>query len=74
VASRGTEIFTVVGNKIRWADLARVKDQWEDSSHRGPSYSGAGDGLGDENSLPYRVCFVPGWPISSQDTDDFRAL
>lgn len=25
IAHRGTEIFTVVGNKIRWADLSKVK-------------------------------------------------
>ena len=31
IAQRGTEIFVAVGNKIRWADLATVKDNWEDS-------------------------------------------
>ena len=30
VASRGTEIFTVFGNKIRWADLSAVRDEWEE--------------------------------------------
>ncbi|KAF3480450.1 uncharacterized protein GIQ15_05797 [Arthroderma uncinatum] len=28
LARRGTEIFTVVDNQIRWADLARLKDEW----------------------------------------------
>ena len=28
-------MFTVVGNKIRWADLARTKDEWDRNSHRG---------------------------------------
>jgi len=32
IASRGSEIFTVVGNKIRWADLAKVKDDWEEQN------------------------------------------
>ncbi|KAK6364581.1 hypothetical protein LTS17_012054 [Exophiala oligosperma] len=40
VASRGTEIFTVVGNKIRWADLSLVKDEWEENTHAGNSQFG----------------------------------
>ena len=32
VAVRGSELFVVVGNKIRWTDLARVQDEWETSS------------------------------------------
>ncbi|EXJ54495.1 hypothetical protein A1O7_09835 [Cladophialophora yegresii CBS 114405] len=35
IASRGTEIFTVVGNKIRWADLATVRDDWEENAKSG---------------------------------------
>jgi len=34
IAHRGSEVFTVVGNKIRWADLARVKDEWEGQEQR----------------------------------------
>ncbi|RMZ75802.1 hypothetical protein DV738_g5297, partial [Chaetothyriales sp. CBS 135597] len=30
IAHRGTEIFTAVGNQLRWADLAKVKDHWEE--------------------------------------------
>lgn len=37
IAHRGTEVFTVVGNKIRWADLARVKSSWEDQPQRQPT-------------------------------------
>lgn len=33
IANRGTEVFTVVGNKIRWADLSRVKDEWDERNH-----------------------------------------
>jgi nucleoporin NUP82 len=56
LAKRGTEIFTVVDNKIRWADLARVKSDWEE--HTGaqrangsprPAQKHNGD------SPPYRV-------------------
>ncbi|KAK5946018.1 hypothetical protein PMZ80_000157 [Knufia obscura] len=39
IAYRGSEIFTVVGNKIRWADLARVKDEWEGQGHSRPGHS-----------------------------------
>lgn len=34
IAHRGSEVFTVVGNKIRWADLSRVKDAWDVQSHK----------------------------------------
>ncbi|KIW93299.1 uncharacterized protein Z519_05904 [Cladophialophora bantiana CBS 173.52] len=40
LAGRGTEIFTVVGNKIRWADLTTVRDEWEDSTQSGASQFG----------------------------------
>ncbi len=33
IAHRGTEVFAAVGNQIRWADLAKVKDRWEDSNN-----------------------------------------
>jgi len=32
LAHRGTQIFVVVDNKLRWADLADVKDGWEAST------------------------------------------
>lgn len=34
IAHRGVEVFTVVGNKIRWADLAEVKEQWENRNQK----------------------------------------
>lgn len=34
IATRGTEVFVVVGNKIRWADLATVKETWEASTYK----------------------------------------
>lgn len=33
-AHRGSEVFTVIGNKIRWADLSKIKDDWEAQSHK----------------------------------------
>ena len=35
LAQRGTEVFSAVGNKLRWADLAQVKDRYEDDSRNG---------------------------------------
>lgn len=50
IASRGTEIFTVVGNKIRWADLSQVKDEWEEQNRGHKSqYDGK----------PYRTLVTP---------------
>lgn len=31
IARRGTEIFVVVGNQIRWSDLCMLKDDWEEA-------------------------------------------
>lgn len=41
MANRGTEIFVAIGNRIRWADLAKTHAQWEqdpDNSDQRPSY------------------------------------
>jgi nucleoporin NUP82 len=59
IARRGTEIFTVVGNSIRWADLAAVKDNWtEQRDTRGKIVTpGASE---EQNSLPeYRALSAP---------------
>jgi nucleoporin NUP82 len=32
IAQRGTELFVAIGNKLRWTDLAQVKDRYEDTS------------------------------------------
>src|ERR1700761_4641469 len=40
IASRGAEIFTVVENKIRWADLRAVQDEWEENAQSGSSRFG----------------------------------
>lgn len=57
VASRGTEIFTVVGNKIRWADLASIRDEWEEGAHSGNSRHGLTRAGGDDaGEQAYRVC------------------
>jgi hypothetical protein len=40
IASRGAEVFTVVENKIRWADLGAVQDEWEENAQSGSSRFG----------------------------------
>lgn len=34
IARRGTEIFVVVNNEIRWSDLCMLKDIWEEAQER----------------------------------------
>jgi hypothetical protein len=56
LANRGTEIFTVVDNKIRWADLARVKSDGEEQTDAQRAHaSAASSQRQDEDSAPYRV-------------------
>lgn len=43
IAQRGTEIFVAVGNKVRWADLAQVKDRYDDDTRH------------KEDTAPYRT-------------------
>ena len=35
IARRGTEVFVVVGNEIRWTDLLALKDDWEEARSQG---------------------------------------
>lgn len=37
IAERGTEVFVVVDNSIRWADLSTLKETWEEGSEDGNS-------------------------------------
>jgi hypothetical protein len=56
LANRGTEIFTVVDNKIRWADLARVKSDWEEQTGAQRAHESADPAQRqDGESAPYRV-------------------
>ena len=54
IAQRGTEIFVAVGNKIRWTDLATVKDDWEDSIYSKKKQDGK-----NESSLCYKTLSAP---------------
>lgn len=58
VAHRGTEVFTVVGNTIRWADLSRVKDAWDDNHDQvdtGREASNIPRETNTNEQAPYRV-------------------
>ncbi len=56
IASRGTEIFTAVGNKIRWADLSTLKDDWEEQKGAGKLHKSIEQSdRPDAESAPYRV-------------------
>ena len=58
VASRGAEIFTVVGNRIRWADLVAVRDEWEENTQSGNRRSGLSRSGSSDAAVRsvYRVC------------------
>lgn len=55
-AKRGTEVFVVVDNEIRWADLTRLKDQWQQQQARQKKGSAGASSDSKSEDLPsYRV-------------------
>jgi nucleoporin NUP82 len=68
LANRGTEIFTVVDNTIRWADLARVKSDWYQQASTQEAHGGTSlTQRQNRASAPYRV----GWICQCWSIDDF---
>ncbi|KAL9627067.1 MAG: hypothetical protein Q9204_006832 [Flavoplaca sp. TL-2023a] len=59
IAHRGSEIFVVVDNQIRWADLSILKYEWESSQRKGR-------GLEDDDTLPGPGYKLLKAPISEQ--------
>lgn len=51
LASRGTEVFTVIDNQIRWADLARLKDEWRKGVKQKREESNRGRQNGQANNM-----------------------
>jgi nucleoporin NUP82 len=39
LARRGTEVFVVVGNQIRWTDLRMLKNDWEEQTYHSATWS-----------------------------------
>ncbi|KAK4982579.1 hypothetical protein LTR50_007678 [Elasticomyces elasticus] len=67
IATRGTEVFAVVGGEIRWSDLVLLKERWEEKEQKskngpqrkegGPNRRGTGGNEEEEKS--YRILKVP---------------
>ena len=56
IARRGTEIFVVVDNQIRWSDLCMLKEEWEDERARGVIHKSVEQEAGDHAGYTgYRV-------------------
>ena len=64
IAHRGTEVFVVVGNTIRWADLSTYKEEWEQKDQERKRYSKSrgqitnGDATRDSYESSYRVSLL----------------
>jgi nucleoporin NUP82 len=43
IARRGNEVFAVVDNEIRWSNLARLKDQWQQQTRQKKEFTEAGN-------------------------------
>jgi nucleoporin NUP82 len=52
IAKRGNEIFAVVDNEIRWSNLARLKDQWQQQARKKKTK----DQTNAASPPSYRVC------------------
>lgn len=54
IAERGNEVFVVIDNEIRWANLARLKDQWQQQARQ----KTAKDQTNGASAPSYRVCYT----------------
>lgn len=56
IAKRGNEVFAVVDNEIRWSNLVRLKDQWQQQvKQKNASAGQASEKLDSAENIPYRV-------------------
>lgn len=56
IAKRGNEVFAVVDNEIRWSNLARLKDQWQQEIKQKKGSASQDEQQADHTQLPpYRV-------------------
>ena len=51
IARRGIEIFVVVGNTIRWADLCMLKGDWESRRHSKSRRNGSEQTESEDNDI-----------------------
>ncbi|KAJ5369004.1 Nucleoporin NUP82 [Penicillium cataractarum] len=62
IAKRGNEIFVVIDNEIRWSNLARLKDQWQQEARKKKTKDQTNSSL-----IPsYRVLAVPVYGLIKQ--------
>ncbi|KAI2787914.1 Nucleoporin NUP82 [Penicillium oxalicum] len=62
IAKRGSEVFVVIDNEIRWSNLARLKDQWQQQARQKKTNTHA-----EETPSPsYRVLAVPVYGLIKQ--------
>ncbi|KAJ5523351.1 hypothetical protein N7513_012895 [Penicillium frequentans] len=67
IAKRGNEVFAVIDNEIRWSDLARLKDQWQQEARQKKSSTGpVKEQANGTKSPPYRVLAVPVYGLIKQ--------
>ncbi|KAJ6110181.1 hypothetical protein N7486_002416 [Penicillium sp. IBT 16267x] len=67
IAKRGNEVFAVVDNEIRWSDLARLKDQWQQEARQKKSSTGpVKEQANGTKTPPYRVLAVPVYGLIKQ--------
>ncbi|KAI9723270.1 MAG: hypothetical protein M1812_001152 [Candelaria pacifica] len=69
IARRGTEIFVVVDNQIRWSELCMLKDDWEEAQElkaqsvkgkrRSSTINGTEDNIDEGDGSNYRILKVP---------------
>lgn len=56
IAKRGNEVFAVVDNEIRWSNLARLKDQWQQQARQKKGSAAQAKGQSKDTEVPsYRV-------------------
>ncbi|KAJ5921039.1 hypothetical protein N7466_009365 [Penicillium verhagenii] len=66
IAKRGNEVFAVVDNEIRWSDLARLKDQWQQEARQKSSTGSVKEEANSAKPPPYRVLSVPVYGLIRQ--------
>ncbi|CAI7669949.1 unnamed protein product [Penicillium viridicatum] len=67
IAKRGNEVFAVVDNEIRWSNLARLKDQWQQEIKQKKGSASQDEQQADHTQLPpYRVLAVPVYGLIKQ--------
>ncbi|CAG8234954.1 unnamed protein product [Penicillium salamii] len=67
IAKRGNEVFAVIDNQIRWSNLARLKDQWEQQAKQKKGSASQPEVNSDRSEAPgYRVLAVPVYGVIKQ--------